>query len=185
MFNINDLVWLDFESASALDLKAARDPPLRHRCLNARDRSGLRHRRAHRRSLGMPTARSSIGTTRRDDLRARLRLAARPSPRGMRASIPPSGITQRSDFPSSTPERVIDPMIQAGVSNLPTDLESASRALGGAGKQKDGKKLIQTVLHRGRRAPRASRGMAAFSRLCAPGRRGDARRLPPDATAAA
>ena len=34
-------------------------------------------------------------------------------------------------------------MIQAGVSNLPTDLESASRALGGAGKQKDGKKLIK------------------------------------------
>ena len=34
-------------------------------------------------------------------------------------------------------------MIQAGVSNLPTDLESASRALGGAGKQKDGKKLIR------------------------------------------
>jgi hypothetical protein len=46
-------------------------------------------------------------------------------------------------FPFLTPERVIDPMIQAGVSNLPTDLESASRALGGAGKQKDGKKLIQ------------------------------------------
>jgi DNA polymerase len=34
-------------------------------------------------------------------------------------------------------------MIQAGVSNLPTDLESASRYLGGAGKQKDGKKLIR------------------------------------------
>ena len=34
-------------------------------------------------------------------------------------------------------------MIQAGVRNLPTDLEGASRALGGAGKQKDGKKLIR------------------------------------------
>jgi len=34
-------------------------------------------------------------------------------------------------------------MIHAGVANLPTDLESASRALGGAGKQKDGKKLIR------------------------------------------
>ncbi len=34
-------------------------------------------------------------------------------------------------------------MIQAGVSNLPTDLESASRALGGEGKQKDGKALIR------------------------------------------
>ena len=34
-------------------------------------------------------------------------------------------------------------MIQAGVSNLPTDLEHASRYLGGAGKQKDGKALIR------------------------------------------
>src|SRR5262249_28730563 len=46
-------------------------------------------------------------------------------------------------FPFLAPERVIDVMVQAGVSNLPTDLESASRALGGAGKQKDGKKLIK------------------------------------------
>jgi DNA polymerase bacteriophage-type len=46
-------------------------------------------------------------------------------------------------FPFLEPERVIDPMIQAGVSNLPTDLEGASHALGGTGKQKDGKKLIR------------------------------------------
>jgi DNA polymerase bacteriophage-type len=46
-------------------------------------------------------------------------------------------------FPYLAPERVIDPMIQAGVSNLPTDLQSAARALGGKGKQKDGKKLIK------------------------------------------
>jgi DNA polymerase len=46
-------------------------------------------------------------------------------------------------FPFLVPERVIDPMIQAGVSNLPTDLEHASRYLGGAGKQKDGKALIR------------------------------------------
>jgi hypothetical protein len=46
-------------------------------------------------------------------------------------------------FPFLEPERVIDVMVQAGVSNLPTDLESASRALGGEGKQKDGKKLIK------------------------------------------
>jgi hypothetical protein len=39
-------------------------------------------------------------------------------------------------FPFLAPERVIDPMIQAGVSNLPTDLEHASRYLGGPGKQK-------------------------------------------------
>ena len=46
-------------------------------------------------------------------------------------------------FPFLPPERVLDVMVQAGVSNLPTDLESASRYLGGAGKQKDGKKLIK------------------------------------------
>src|SRR5262249_40882252 len=46
-------------------------------------------------------------------------------------------------FPFLAPERLIDPMVQAGVSNLPTDLESASRYLGGAGKQKDGKALIR------------------------------------------
>ena len=46
-------------------------------------------------------------------------------------------------FPFPEPERVIDVMVQAGVSNLPTDLEGASRALGGEGKQKDGKKLIR------------------------------------------
>src|SRR5262249_1851377 len=34
-------------------------------------------------------------------------------------------------------------MVQAGVSNLPTKLEDASRALGGEGKQKDGKRLIK------------------------------------------
>jgi len=46
-------------------------------------------------------------------------------------------------FPFLAPERVIDPMVQAGVSNLPTDLEHASRYLGGEGKQKDGKALIR------------------------------------------
>jgi len=46
-------------------------------------------------------------------------------------------------FPFLAPERVIDPMVQAGVANLPTDLEHASRYLGGAGKQKDGKALIR------------------------------------------
>jgi DNA polymerase len=46
-------------------------------------------------------------------------------------------------FPFLEPERVIDVMIQAGVSNLPTDLEHASRMLGGGGKQVDGKRLIK------------------------------------------
>jgi DNA polymerase len=46
-------------------------------------------------------------------------------------------------FPYLEVERVLDAMIQAGTSNLPTDLESASRYLGGEGKQVDGKKLIK------------------------------------------
>jgi DNA polymerase bacteriophage-type len=48
-----------------------------------------------------------------------------------------------ANFPFLEPERVIDAMVQAGVSNLPTDLESASRYLGGPGKQADGKALIK------------------------------------------
>ena len=36
-------------------------------------------------------------------------------------------------FPFLAPEQVIDVVIQAGVSNLPTDLESASRYLGSEG----------------------------------------------------
>src|SRR4051812_42579509 len=36
-------------------------------------------------------------------------------------------------FPFLEPRRIIDPMLQAGCSNLPTDLESASRYLGGPG----------------------------------------------------
>jgi len=54
-------------------------------------------------------------------------------------------------FPLLAPERVIDPMVQAGVSNLPTDLESASHYLGGAGKQKDGKALIRLFCIEGAR----------------------------------
>jgi DNA polymerase bacteriophage-type len=46
-------------------------------------------------------------------------------------------------FPFLAPERIVDVMVQAGVSNLPADLESASRYLGGTGKQKDGKALIR------------------------------------------
>jgi DNA polymerase bacteriophage-type len=47
------------------------------------------------------------------------------------------------DGPFLEPERAVDVMVQALVSNLPADLQSASKALGGAGKQKDGRKLIK------------------------------------------
>jgi DNA polymerase bacteriophage-type len=46
------------------------------------------------------------------------------------------------NFPFLPPERIIDPSIQVAVSNLPTDLQSASKALGGPGKQEGGKKLV-------------------------------------------
>lgn len=46
------------------------------------------------------------------------------------------------DFPPLEPENIIDVMAQVTASNLPGDLESASRMLTGSGKQDDGKKLI-------------------------------------------
>src|SRR5215831_7719538 len=52
--------------------------------------------------------------------------------------------------PYLPPERVIDVMVQAGVSNLPTDLEHASRYLGGEGKQANGKKLIKMFCSKAR-----------------------------------
>ena len=47
------------------------------------------------------------------------------------------------NFPYLEPARIIDIMIQAGVSNLPLDLQSASTYLGGEGKQINGKNLIK------------------------------------------
>ena len=82
-------------------------------------------------------------------------------------------------FPFLPPERVIDVMVQAGVSNLPTDLESASRYPRRRGQAEGRQGADQAVLRRRRRARRASRGMAALSLLRAPGRRGDARGLSP------
>jgi DNA polymerase len=47
------------------------------------------------------------------------------------------------DCPYLPPRRFLDAMAQAVASCMPADLESASRALGGAGKQEDGKDLIK------------------------------------------
>jgi len=46
------------------------------------------------------------------------------------------------DYGPMQPEMTLDAMAQALVSNLPGDLEHASTALGGPGKQKDGRELI-------------------------------------------
>jgi DNA polymerase bacteriophage-type len=141
MFSADDLLWIDFEAASALDLKAV--GTLRY----AADAST--HAIVLAYAIGNAPARTWHAggaildwDDAPDDLRAAVDggaiLAA------WNATFD-SAIWNYSTlgFPFLPPERVIDPMIQAGVTNLPTDLESASRALGGAGKQKDGKKLIK------------------------------------------
>jgi DNA polymerase len=141
MFNVRDLLWLDFESASALDLKSAGS--IRY----ATDASTRAIVAAY--AIGAAPARSwDLGgrildwNHAPDDLRDAF-------DRGMTVAAWNASfdsaiwLYSTIDFPALPPERAIDVMIQAGVSNLPTDLEGASRALGGAGKQKDGKKLIK------------------------------------------
>jgi DNA polymerase len=141
MFDADKLLWLDFETASTLDLKAV--GTFRY----ADDASTRAIVLAY--AVGDEPAQAwhTDGAI----------LSWRDAPEDLRAAVA-RGATIAAwnasfdsaiwnyatlGFPFLEPERVIDAMIQAGVSNLPTDLESASRALGGAGKQKDGKKLIR------------------------------------------
>jgi DNA polymerase len=141
MFNVSDLTWLDFESAGALDLKDA--GTLRY-ATDASTRAIVLAYAIGDAPVLTWHADGAILDWRNapDDLRAAF-------DRGMtlaawNASFD-SAIWNYATlgFPFLAPERIIDVMVQAGVSNLPTDLESASRYLGGAGKQKDGKKLIK------------------------------------------
>ena len=141
MFSVNNLIWFDFESAAALDLKAA--GTLRY----ATDASTRAIVLAY--AIGDAPARpwhadgAILDWDRApDDLRASVSQGAILA--AWNASFD-SAIWNYATlgFPFLEPERIIDPMVQAGVSNLPTDLESASRYLGGEGKQKDGKKLIK------------------------------------------
>src|SRR5262249_38621504 len=141
MFSGDDLIWLDFESTSALDLKAV--GTLRYVADVSTRAIALAY------AVGDAPARTwhadgAILDWDRapDDLRAAFARGATFA--AWNASFDTAVWNHATlGFPFLAPERVIDPMIQAGVSNLPTDLESASRALGGAGKQKDGKKLIK------------------------------------------
>ena len=141
MFSASDLVWADFEVASAVNLKAA--GTLRY----ATDASTRAIVLAYAIGDGPVRTWHANGAILDwgqvpDDLRAAfdngVTFAA------WNASFD-SAIWNYSTlgFPFLPVEHIIDPMVQANVSNLPTDLESASRALGGAGKQKDGKKLIR------------------------------------------
>jgi DNA polymerase len=142
VFDASDLIWCDFESASALNLKSA--GTLRY----AVDASTRAIVLAY--AIGEAPARTwhadgAILDWRSapDDLRDAA-VAGGAILAAWNASFD-SAIWNYATvgFPFLEPERVIDVMIQAGVSNLPTDLESASRYLTGEGKQKDGKKLIK------------------------------------------
>jgi DNA polymerase len=139
MFNAADLLWIDFEVASVLDLKAAgtvryaADPSTRAIVLAYADGDG---------PVCVWHGAVLDWNDAPDDLRAAFDHGATLA--AWNASFD-SAIWNYSTlgFPLLTPERVIDVMVQVGVSNLPTDLESASRYLGGSGKQKDGKNLIK------------------------------------------
>jgi hypothetical protein len=141
MLNVNDIVWNDFESASALDLKAA--GTIRY-AIDASTRAIVL---AY--AIGDAPARAWHAggaildwNDAPDDLRDAFDRGATLA--AWNASFDSAVWNYATlGFPFLLPERVIDPMIQAGVSNLPTDLQSASRYLNGAGKQADGKKLIK------------------------------------------
>jgi len=141
MFDPSDLVWFDFEAASARDLKAA--GTLRYATDASTRAIILAYALGDAPALTWHADGAILDWDRApDDLRARVSQGAILA--AWNASFD-SNIWNYStlNFPFLEPERVIDVMVQAGVSNLPTDLESASRALGGEGKQKDGKKLIR------------------------------------------
>ena len=141
MFNAGDLVWWDFESASALDLEAA--GTLRYASDASTRAIVLAYAIGDAPALTWHADGGILDWNNApNDLRAAFDRGAIGA--AWNASFD-SAIWNYGTlgFPFLTPERVIDVMIQAGVSNLPTDLESASRALGGPGKQKDGKKLIK------------------------------------------
>src|SRR5262245_29336210 len=141
MFNVSDLIWLDFESAGALDLKAA--GTFRYATEPSTRAIVLAYAIGNAPALTWHADGAILDWNNApDDLRAAFDRGATFA--AWNASFDSAVWNYATlGFPFLMPERVIDPMIQAAVSNLPTDLESASRALGGAGKQKDGKDLIQ------------------------------------------
>ena len=165
MLNIDEIVWIDFETASGLDLKAA--GTIRY----ATDTS------TRALILGYAIGKSPAFTWHAEGemldwnhAPSHLRGAfARGATIAAWNTSFDSAIWNYSTlgFPFLPPERVIDVMVQAGVSNLPTDLESASRYLGGEGKQKDGKRLIKMFCVEGadpREYPEEWRRFLAYAR---------------------
>src|SRR5499427_5665909 len=142
MFKADDLVWLDFEVfGGALDLKAA--GTFRYVAAASTRAIVLAYAIGNAPALTWHADGAILDWDRApDDLRNAFERGATFA--AWNASFDTAVWNYATlGFPFLTPERVIDPMVQAGVSNLPTDLESASRYLGGEGKQKDGKKLIK------------------------------------------
>src|SRR5215472_4624105 len=142
MFNAGDLAWIDFEVlGGALDLKAA--GTLRYTTAASTRALVLAYAIGDAPALTWHADGAILDWDRApDDLRASVSQGAILA--AWNASFDSAVWNYATlGFPLLVPERVIDVMVQAGVSNLPTDLENASRALGGEGKQKDGKKLIK------------------------------------------
>jgi DNA polymerase len=141
MFNDSDLIWSDFETVGALDLQAA--GTLRYAADTSTRAIVLAYAIGDAPALTWHADGAILDwNDAPDDLRDAFDRGAIIA--AWNAAFD-SAIWNYSTlgFPFLAPERVIDPMIQAGVSNLPADLQNASRALGGAGKQADGKKLIK------------------------------------------
>jgi DNA polymerase len=142
MFNTNDLIWVDFEVyGGPLDLRAA--GTFRYVAEASTRAIVLAYAIGGAPALTWHADGAILDWDNApDDLRAAFERGATFA--AWHASFDAAVWNYATlGFPLLAPERIIDPMVQAGVSNLPTDLESASRYLGGAGKQKDGKKLIK------------------------------------------
>src|SRR5215472_10286726 len=148
MFNAGDLAWIDFEVlGGALDLKAA--GTLRYTTAASTRALVLAYAIGDAPALTWHADGAILDWDRApDDLRASVSQGAILA--AWNASFD-SAVWNYSTlgFPFLAPERIIDVMVQAGISNLPTDLESASRYLGGEGKQKDGKQLIKLFCVKG------------------------------------
>src|SRR5262245_8116041 len=141
MFDANDIVWIDFEARSALDLKAA--GTFRYVAETSTRAIVLAYAIGSAPVLTWHSDGAILDWDRApDDLRAAFERGATFA--AWNASFDAAVWNYATlGFPFLAPERVIDPIVQAGDSNLPTDLESSTRYLGGAGKHKDGKALIR------------------------------------------
>jgi len=141
MFNVDNIGFLDFEVYSPLDLKAA--GTYRYVAEVSTRAIVLAYAIGNAPAVTWHADGAILDWANApDDLRAAVRAHKTLAAWNASFDVPVWNYATLG-FPFLAPERFIDPMVQAGVSNLPTDLEHASRYLGGKGKQKDGKQLIK------------------------------------------